>query len=170
MEKLVGVIGSRAAFTSKEAYDFAVSLGKMLASKGLNIINGGKDGIMEAVCKGFSQVKNRKGKSVCVLPEDDKKFANAYCDIVIATGLGLARNLMIVNSADLIIAIDGGSGTLSELAFAWQKNKTVLCAVNFGGWAQKLASVKIDAARQETFVPVKTVDEIAAFLDRYYSG
>ena len=70
---------------------------------------------MEAVCKGARSVN---GRTIGILPGDDKSDANPYVDVVIATGMGIGRNLIIVRSADAVISINGGFGTLSEISFA----------------------------------------------------
>lgn len=64
---------------------------------------------------------------------DTKEQANEYVDIVIPTGMGWARNQLIVNAADAIVSVAGGAGTLSELAYAWQSGKPVVCYTAFEG-------------------------------------
>ena len=78
---------------------------------------------MKASCKG---VKSVKGNSVCILPSSDKDDANAYCDIIIPSGIGEMRNFMVVRSADIVISIDGSYGTLSEIAIAVREKKILL--------------------------------------------
>ncbi|PIP13554.1 MAG: TIGR00725 family protein [bacterium (Candidatus Stahlbacteria) CG23_combo_of_CG06-09_8_20_14_all_34_7] len=120
MYKLIGIIGG--SKTSPDIYDEAVSIGKALAIFNLPIICGGGNGIMEAVSKGM---KIRGGLTIGILPFD-RSGANEFIDIPISTGIGFARNAVIVNSADVIIAIDGKFGTLSELGFALQFDKPII--------------------------------------------
>ncbi len=90
---------------------------------GHTLICGGLGGVMEAACKG---AKSAGGKTVGILPGHDKSEANPYVDIPIVTGLGYMRNNLVVKNAEIIIAIDGKEGTLSEIAFALQMKKPVL--------------------------------------------
>jgi hypothetical protein len=70
-----------------------------------------------------------------------------------------------VRAADIIIAAGGGAGTLSEIAFAWQLEKKVLCVTLFEGWAKELAGRNIDDRQNGLLVPVKSIDEIIKHLD-----
>jgi uncharacterized protein (TIGR00725 family) len=92
------------------------------------LICGGLGGVMEAACRGAKQTG---GTTVGILPGDDRSAANPYVDIVIPTGLGEARNAVVVRSADALIAIGGAYGTLSEIAFALKAGKLV---VGLGTW------------------------------------
>jgi len=83
---------------------------------------------MEAACRGASQAG---GRTVGILPGVDRGDANAYVDVAIATGLGEARNALVVRAADALIAIGGGYGTLSEVALALKAGKRV---VGLGTW------------------------------------
>jgi len=100
----------------------AQELGKRLALKGHVILCGGLGGVMEAVCKG---AREAGGTAVGVLPGSVGDH-NAYVDIAIATGMGHARNAIIVGSADVVIALPGEYGTLSEIALALKMGKKVI--------------------------------------------
>jgi len=162
MEFIVGIIGG--SNINKDIYEFTHLLGETLAKNGYSILTGGMGGVMEAAGKGFCSVKNKKGKHLCIIPSDDKKTANKYCEYVIASGFGIGRNILIIRSADVLIAIDGGAGTLSEIAYAWQYNKTVLCVNKFNGWAKSLAGKKIDNNKYSQLVEVANIDEILHYL------
>ncbi len=110
---IIGVIGSSSS--SSSVSEIAYIVGKEIARKGAILICGGLGGVMEAACKG---VKEEGGTTIGVLPGDSKEKANPYVDIPITTGMGEARNIIIVRSSDAVIAIAGKYGTLSELAFA----------------------------------------------------
>jgi uncharacterized protein (TIGR00725 family) len=119
--KIIAVIGANSC--DQRIYQLAQEVGAGLAEKNFAVICGGLGGVMEAVCKG---AKSKNGTTIGILPGNDPCDANPYVDIAIATGLGIARNIIIVRSAAGIIAINGKYGTLSELAFALQLNKPVV--------------------------------------------
>ena len=121
---------------------------------------------MESVCNGFVEVKKRKGKSIGIIPHDKKGAANPYCEIVIPTGIGTARNIIVVNTADILIAVAGGAGTLSEIAFAWQKNKHVICYTAFDGWAKQLAGQAIDSRRRKLLHEASSLKEIKDLISK----
>jgi uncharacterized protein (TIGR00725 family) len=118
---MVAVIGARQC--DKRIFDLAYQAGRALAVHGYTLICGGLGGVMEASCKG---AKSAGGRTIGILPGTDPADANPYIDIPIATGLGAARNLIIIHSARVVLAVDGSYGTLSELAFALQLNKPVV--------------------------------------------
>jgi uncharacterized protein (TIGR00725 family) len=120
-KKTIAVIGSRTP--DKEAFELAEQMGRLLAENGYTIICGGLGGVMEAVCKG---AKEKNGVTIGILPGNNPLEANPYIDIAIATGMGISRNLIIIRSASAVVAISGGFGTLSELAFALQLEKPVI--------------------------------------------
>lgn len=109
----VSVIGGGDAST--EALETAREVGRLLADRGQTIVCGGRTGVMEAACRGAAE---RDGDTIGILPGEDRDEANPYVDTVIATGLGHARNALVVVNGDAVIAIGGGGGTLSEIGFA----------------------------------------------------
>ncbi len=117
----VGVIGSGECY--EDVCEIAERVGELLAERGCVILNGGLYGVMEAVSKG---AKRKGGFVVGIVPGKDKREANRYCDVVIATNMGHARNMIIVHSSDVIIAIGGGYGTISEMAIALKEGKRVV--------------------------------------------
>ena len=164
--KVIGIIGPNIAMCNQKIYDFGVQLGREIATKERTFVCGGLGGFMEAVCKGVKQSPNNfKGQTIGILPDALIENANAYVDLPIATGQGLARNIIIVNTADIIIAAAGGAGTLSEIAFAWQQKKTVLCVTLFDGWAKELAGKNLDNRASGLLIPVNSIDEILKHLD-----
>ena len=84
---------------------------------------GGLGGVMEAACRG---AKDAGGTTVGILPGSDRAAANRFVDVAVATGLGEARNALVVRAADAVIAIGGGYGTLSEIALALKAGKRVV--------------------------------------------
>ena len=138
-KKIVGVIGGHSC--TKEVEQIAQNLGKNLANVVEILVSGGLSGTMMAVCKGF---KAAGGITIGILPSYNKSDANKYVDIAIPTGMGLARNVLVVKSADVVIALPGAAGTLSEIAYCLQ----------FGIPVISLNSWDIDGV-----IKAKTVDE-----------
>jgi len=109
----IAVIGG--AFCDPKTAALAEEVGREIARRGAILICGGLGGVMEAACRG---AKSEGGLTIGILPGTDPNDANPYVDIPIVTGMGEARNVIVVRSAQAIIAIDGEYGTLSEIAFA----------------------------------------------------
>ncbi len=117
----IGVIGSGSCYD--DICDAAFRIGQLLAERNCVVINGGLGGVMEAVSRG---AKSRNGVVIGVVPGKDREMANKYCDYVIATDMGHARNMIIVHSSDALIAVGGGYGTISEMAIALKEGKRVV--------------------------------------------
>jgi len=122
----VAVVGSGTAADAELAV--AVELGRRLARAGAVVICGGLGGVMEAACRG---AKEAGGTTVGILPGGDRWAANPYVDVAIATGMGEARNALVVRSADSLVAIGGEFGTLSEVALALKAGMPV---IGVGSW------------------------------------
>jgi uncharacterized protein (TIGR00725 family) len=135
----ISVIGGSSC--SRKNYKIAQKLGELIVQQGWTLICGGRSGVMEAVCRG---AKAKGGITVGILPSADGKDANPYVDIKIPTGLGYARNVLVVRAADIVIAIDGHYGTLSEIAFAFNEGKKVL---GIGTWKIK-GVIKVKTAQE----------------------
>ena len=120
-EKVVSVIGGRTC--TKEVEEKAKYLGKRLAKVVKYLCCGGLSGTMKAVCSGF---KAGGGVTIGIITSYDKKDANNFVDLVIPTGLGLARNILVVKSGDVVVALPGEAGTLSEIAYCLQLNIPVI--------------------------------------------
>ncbi len=110
---IIGVVGASRAdrAAARDAYE----VGRLIARRGAVMICGGLTGVMEAAARG---AREEGGLTIGVLPGDDPHQANPYIDIPIVTGIGYARNIIIVRSACAVIAIGGSYGTLSEIAYA----------------------------------------------------
>ena len=124
-KRIISVIGS--SQPSEKEYNLALEAGRQLALQDCLIVCGGRGGVMEAVCRGASQ---EGGISIGFLPYSVEE-ANPYVTIPLATGLGEARNLLVVNSGEGIISIGGAFGTLSELGFALKSGKPL---IGLGTW------------------------------------
>ncbi len=110
----IAVIGS--ARPSKEGYELAMEAGRLLGREGVVVLCGGLGGIMEAVSRG---VHEEGGLVIGIVP-GARHDGNPWLSARISPGMGLARNYILVNSADGVLAVEGGLGTLSELSFARQ--------------------------------------------------
>jgi uncharacterized protein (TIGR00725 family) len=119
--RIVGVIGGNEL--TPELYRAAELIGREVASRQAVLITGGLTGAMEAASKG---AKAAGGLTIGVLPGFSSRDANPYIDLPIVTGLSEARNIIIVRTADVLIAVGGGPGTLSEIAFALKLEKPVI--------------------------------------------
>ena len=123
---IIGVIGG--ASVGSRVREQAFEVGKRIAESGAILVCGGLGGVMEAACKG---ARSAGGMTVGILPQRETTAANPYVAIPVATGMGIARNAIIVRTADVLIAVDGSYGTLSEIAMALNLGKTV---VQLGSW------------------------------------
>lgn len=120
-QKFIAVIGSAQA-TGEEA-ELAEAVGREIANKGAVLICGGLGGVMEAACKGAAEAG---GMTVGILPGDSRITANPYVQISVVTGMSQARNVIVIKSAQAVIAIGGAYGTLSEIGHALQNNIPVV--------------------------------------------
>ncbi len=121
MKKVIAVIGGRRV--EKSLLQEAEKVGTLIARNGIALVCGGLGGVMEAVARG---ARAEDGITIGILPQDHKKDANQYIELPIVTGMGIGRNVILARTADLVIAIGGEYGTLSEIAFSLQMNKPVI--------------------------------------------
>jgi uncharacterized protein (TIGR00725 family) len=126
----VAVVGGGTC--SAEDARLAEAVGRGLASRGAVVVCGGLGGIMEAACRG---AKSAGGLTVGILPGDDRQSANPHVDVPVVTGMGHARNAIVVKTAQAVIAMDGSYGTLSEIALALQNG---IAVIGLGTWALSL--------------------------------
>jgi uncharacterized protein (TIGR00725 family) len=119
---IIGVIGSDGEIGAEQRTN-AEAVGRLVAERGAAIVCGGLAGVMEGACKG---AKSAGGLTIGVLPTMEKESANPYVDIPVVTGMGVARNVIIVRTADVLIAVGGKFGTLSEIAHALSMGKKVV--------------------------------------------
>ena len=117
----ISVIGGSRIDTA--IYKLAYEVGKEIAKNSAILICGGLSGTMEAACKG---AKEEDGLTIGILPSDNENDANKYIDIKIPTGLGYARNSLVVLSSHAVIAINGSYGTLSEIGYALTYEKPLV--------------------------------------------
>ena len=120
-KKFIAVIGGSQC-SSQEAR-LAEEVGRELAKRGATLVCGGLGGVMEAACRGAS---SEGGVTIGILPGESRQTANPYVQFPIVTGIGYARNVAVVKSAQSVIAIDGSYGTLSEISHALQSGIPVI--------------------------------------------
>ncbi len=117
----ISVVGS--SDSAPEFLALASQVGGTIASTGAILVCGGLGGVMEAAARG---AKEKGGLTVGIIPDYNKESANPFIDIVVPSGLGHARNVLVVASGDLIVALPGSNGTRSELSLALKLGKPVL--------------------------------------------
>ena len=146
---------------SKTAYQ----TGCEVAKAGHVLITGGLGGVMEAACHGAS---DSKGLTVGIIPQSDASLANKYCDIVIPSGMGLTRDFLNALSADGVIIIGGGSGTLSEICAAYMHKKPMVAIRNMGGVTSQFIDKYLDHRENIKIIGVDTpkqaVDKILELI------
>lgn len=116
----VSVIGG--SRVDEETASVAESLGRELGRRGHEVVCGGLTGVMTAVARGADEAG---GRTIGILPGADPAAANPHVDVPVATGMGAARNVMVVLNGEAAIAVDGATGTLSEIAHALDLGRPV---------------------------------------------
>jgi uncharacterized protein (TIGR00725 family) len=139
-QKIIGVIGAGTA--DEETLRTAEETGRIIARNGFLLVCGGLGGVMEAAARG---AKAAGGTTVGILPQADRQGANPYIDIPVATGFGDGRNVIIVRTADLLIAVGGEYGTLSEIAYALKMGKPVIGLTTWDIPGVTLAATPLEA-------------------------
>jgi uncharacterized protein (TIGR00725 family) len=160
------VIGDGEA--EQEILTVARDIGRRVAAAGAVLITGGHGGVMEGACSGAAEAG---GTCVGILRSDDLSQANSYCNVVIATGIGHARNVLNVLSSDAVIAIGGGAGTLSEICFAWIHGRPIFILQGYGGWSDRLdPEIPLGPGRPTPMIFCGSVDEIFVRLADFVNG
>ena len=155
--KIIAVIGG--GDCSPEEAAVAEEVGREIARRGTVLVCGGMGGVMEAACRGAD---SEGGITIGILPGQTRQAANPYVQIPIVTGLGYARNVAVVKTAQAIIAIDGSYGTLSEIGHALQDRIPV---VGLNTWSisrdgRKDSSIVIaDSPADAVAKAIKLIDE-----------
>ncbi len=162
--RIIAVIGNGSIMENSPAYRYAFEVGEGIIDLGYRVMTGGLGGVMEAAMKGArSSPDYREGDTIGIIPGTEMADSSEYADIVIPTGIGIGRN-MIVTNADAVIAIGGGSGTLSEMAFSWQKGRPII-ALDIEGWSGKLAGTRLDGKREDIIHKASTPSEALDLLE-----
>lgn len=155
--KMVGVIGNGRA--SRDQEKLAEAVGRELVERSFRVITGGLGGVMLGASRGARSAEGyREGDVVGILPGDDPAQANRFVDIVIPSGMGYARNVLVVQSADGVIAVGGASGTLSELALAWQLGRPIV-ALAVDGYSGEFAGRSVDDRQRPPILAADSAEE-----------
>lgn len=159
------IIGHNTNGCTEEHSRIAYETGSEVAKRGHILVTGGLGGVMEAACHGAS---DSNGLSVGIIPQADASMANQYCDIVIPSGMGLTRDFLTALSADGIIIIGGGSGTLSEICAAYMHKKPMVAIRNMGGSNEQFIDNYLDHRKNTKIIGVDTpkqaVDKILELI------
>ncbi|MDD3631295.1 MAG: TIGR00725 family protein [Atribacterota bacterium] len=154
---IIGVMGG-SQFVSPDDEQYAYQVGAMVAQEGWILLNGGRaSGVMEASARG---AKDNGGLTIGILPVDDAGWASRYIDIPIVTGIGMARNIINVLSSDIIIALPGSAGTISEIAMALKYNKiAILFRFDAGEWLRPFQ-------KEEKVFFINEIEELRTFIKK----
>ena len=153
------VIGYGEAHCPSDAYKTARVVGAEVARQGAVLVTGGLGGVMRAASEG---ARNEGGLVVGIVPQSEKEYANPFCDVVIATGIGHARDFITAYSADAVIVVGGGVGTMVEASAAYLQRIPIVSIRGSGGTADKIADSYLDDRRlvkvEGETSPVKAVE------------
>lgn len=155
MKRIVSIIGQSDSTAEQDAQ--AYELGRLIARSGYAIVCGGKGGVMGAAARGAS---DEGGLCIGLLPGDDQDGANGFLALAIPTGLGHARNLLVARAGQVVVAIGGGYGTLSEIAFALTMGKLV---IGIGTWSA-VSHSDVDAEVISVHSPGEAMEHIDSFF------
>lgn len=155
------VIGNNDDGCTPELEKIAYAVGTEIAKSGSILITGGLGGVMRAASHG---AHDAGGLTVGIIPQNDPSFANKYCDVIIPSGLGLARDFLNALSADGVIIIGGGSGTLSEMCAAYMHKKPMAILKNTGGTASKYIDQYLDHRQIVKITGVDTPKEAINYI------
>lgn len=142
------------------------ALAKALADANFDLVTGGMDGVMRAAARGLGRSDNEVHLLHIESGEGRAWQRNPHPAGVVRTHLGTMRNHLVVRSADLVVAVSGGAGTLSELAIAWQEGKSIAALRGAGGWGDKLAGTTLDHRRRPPIHACDNVDDVLAWAER----
>ena len=157
----IAVIGYNGDRCTEAAKSLAYEVGKEIAKSGAVLVCGGLGGVMEAACRG---AKENGGTAVGIIPQEEFSFANEYCDIVICTGIGFARDFVVASSADGMIAVAGGVGTLIELSVGYMMKKPMAAIAGSGGTADQYGGKYLDERKRVPIMSARDPAEAVALV------
>ena len=155
------VIGDNESGCTPESTKLAYEIGSEIAKSDSVLITGGLGGVMRAACQG---AQDANGITVGIIPQNDPSHANEFCDIIIPSGMGLTRDFLNALSADGVIVVGGGSGTLSEICAAYMYKKPIVTLKNSGGTASKYADQYLDYRKNVKIVGVETPQQAIKYI------
>lgn len=164
MRKLqIGVIGSCSDLNYSEAAEnSAEQLGRLIAESGNTLVFGAEKDIDSLPTIAARKANSTGGETLAITYDKGLSlFSNEAATTVVATGLirGGGRELSLMLSCDIVIALSGGSGTLNEICVAYQANIPVIVLTGFGGWSDKLAGTYLDDRKRYKFRAAKTAKQ-----------
>ncbi len=162
----IAVIGYNQDKSTEKTNNIAYQVGTEIAKANAILICGGLGGVMEYACRG---AKDHGGLTVGIIPQDEAYFANKFCDVVIATGIGYARDFVVATSADGIIVVGGGVGTLIELCVGYMLKKILVTIPSSGGTAKNFGGKYLDD-RKRVFIQTSQDASSAVRLIADYLG
>ncbi len=155
------VIGHNDNGCTPEHEKMAYETGVEIANSDSVLISGGLGGVMRASCHG---AHDAGGLTIGIIPQSDPTFANEFCDIVIPSGMGLTRDFLNALSADGVIIIGGGSGTLSEVCAAYMHKKPMVAIKNLGGPTELFIDTFLDQRKNVKIIGVDTPKEAVKLI------
>ena len=162
---VAAVIGPGAG-ASARVLEVAEAVGRGLVERRVRLVTGGLGGVMEAASRGArSAASYAEGDIVGIIPGSDSASANPFVDIVVPTNMGFSRNVLVVAMSDVVVAVGGGAGTLTEIAMAWQMGKVII-GVQVDGWSGELAGRAVDDRREDRVLAARDAAEAIALAAR----
>ena len=149
----VAVVGSGSA--TGELYEMAREVGRLVAGRGGIVVCGGLSGVMEAAARGATEAG---GVALGILPDEDRGRANPYLSYSIPTGTGQARNLAVVCSAGVVVAVGGEYGTLSEIGLALKIGRPVVALESWDLGEHVVVAVSPEEAVERAFWALQSTD------------
>ena len=174
MKQIISVLGDRDVEKGSIKWELAQRISRSLVDNDYRILTRGIGSLSKAVYEGATSSKRYvEGCVISIVPGFDPGVAYGLSDIQIPTGLDEYRNVITAN-ADAVVAIGGGAGTLSEIAFAWSLKRLIIC-VYADGWSRELAGRKIDHRvryqdiEEDQCFPARDERDVIDILSRYIS-
>ena len=155
------VIGHDEEGCTPDNEKMAYETGAEIAKSGAILITGGLGGVMKAASHG---AHDAGGLAIGIIPQNDASLANEYCDIVIPTGMGHTRDFLTALSADGVIVIGGGSGTLTEVCASYVHKKPIAALKKSGDVAEKYADQYLDHRNHVKIVGVDSPKEAVKYI------
>ena len=145
------IVGHNDSGCTPDHEKIAYEIGYEVAKSNCVLITGGLGGVMKAASHG---AHDANGLTVGIIPQDDASFANEFCDVVIPSGMGLTRDFLNALSADGVIIVGGGSGTLSEICASYMNKKPIVAIRNTGGAADRFIDGYVDHRKNVKIIGV----------------
>ena len=155
------VIGNNDNGCTKRHEEIAYDIGVAVADSDSVLITGGLGGVMRAASHG---AHDTGGLVVGIIPQDDACMANEFCDIVIPTGLGFTRDYLYAMSADVVVVVGGGSGTLSETCASYMSKKPIVAIRNLQGSVDPYIDGFIDHRKNTKIIGADTAREAVSMI------